>query len=268
MPSPFPGMDPFLEHTGLWPGFHQGFVAAARALLNTLLPAGYVADIGERRFVVQPPSSIYPDLVLSQTRPAGEPRGDTPQGATATAGEPPWVLTIEPVEVREPYVEILSLIEPERVVTVMEVLSPANKAPGGEGQRQYRQKQEALLASRASLIEIDLLRGGAHTVLAPREDLLQRGDWNYLVCLHRPAERWRLRVWPATLRERLPRIAVPLSPPDPEIELDLQAVLDRCYDEGAYHRRIDYRREPPGPAFAAEDTEWPDALLKSRGLRG
>ena len=49
MPSPFPGMDPYLEHPARWTGVHDGLIGAARAQLNAVLPAGYVADIGERR---------------------------------------------------------------------------------------------------------------------------------------------------------------------------------------------------------------------------
>jgi len=82
MPSPFPGMDPYLEHPGLWPGVHQGLIANARAALNSLLPAPYIADIGERLYVVEPERSIYPDVV-SVERPA--PPALTAQGSGGTA---------------------------------------------------------------------------------------------------------------------------------------------------------------------------------------
>jgi hypothetical protein len=51
------------------------------------------------------------------------------------------------------------------------------------------------------------------------------------------------------------------------VVLELQPVFDRCYDEGPYARRVDYRREPPVPLTRA-DAEWADQLLRERGLRG
>ncbi|MFN4179482.1 MAG: DUF4058 family protein, partial [Armatimonadota bacterium] len=131
MPSPFPGMDPYLENPTLWPGVHQGLVTYMRAALNAVLPPGYVADIGERVYIVQPERSVYPDVVVLE-----HPLTQTEQGAggTATAvaiaSDPPLVLTYEPVEIREVFVEILPVGEESRVVTVIEVLSYSNKTPG------------------------------------------------------------------------------------------------------------------------------------------
>ena len=63
-----------------------------------------------------------------------------------------------------------------------------------------------------------------------------------------------------TLRQRLPRIRVPLADGEPDVVLDLQAVFDRCYDEGAYARRLDYRREPSTP-LSETDRAWAATLL-------
>ncbi|MGH8059710.1 MAG: DUF4058 family protein, partial [Candidatus Entotheonellia bacterium] len=73
-------------------------------------------------------------------------------------------------------------------------------------------------------------------------------------------------VWAVSLRQRLPRIRVPLADDDPDVVLDLPAVFDRCYDAAAYARRLDYRREPPTP-LEADDAAWAEALLRERGLR-
>jgi hypothetical protein len=103
-------------------------------------------------------------------------------------------------------------------------------------------------------------------VAPPRQTLLEKGKWDYLACLHRGGEIGQYTVWPISIRERLPRILVPLSKGDPDVVLDLQAVFDRCYDEGAYARRLDYRREAEIP-LAGPDAAWADALLRERGLR-
>jgi hypothetical protein len=172
-----------------------------------------------------------------------------------------------PEEVWEVFVEIFSTRGQHRLITVIEVLSPANKASGSEGRRLYLTKQREILASQTNLIEIDLLWQGQHTVAAPVDYLVQQGRWDYLVCLHRGGQEEQFEVWPISLRQRLPRIHVPLADGDPDVVLDLQAVLDRCYDEGAYVRGLDYRQGPPVP-LRREDAEWADALLREQGLRG
>ena len=53
MPSPFPGMDPYLENPALWPGLHQLVIARALADLNRALPPHYVASMNERVYVVK-----------------------------------------------------------------------------------------------------------------------------------------------------------------------------------------------------------------------
>lgn len=267
MPSPFPGMDPYLEHPALFPGVHQGLIAVARAALNTLLPQHYVADIGERVYIIQPERDIYPDVVILEYPSVKPSMEQSATGTSATmVSDPPWVVTYHPVEMREVFIEILSVGDDSRVITVIEVLSPSNKAAGSAGRQPYLAKQQELFESPTHLIEIDLLRRGEHTVVAPRERLLRRGQWDYLVCLHRGGQGNRCEVWPIALRRHLPKIRVPLADGDPDIVLDLQALFDRCYDEGAYARRLDYRREPT-PPLQGDDAIRADQILRTRGLR-
>ena len=266
MPSPFPGMDPYLENPPLWPGVHQGLITYMCGELNALLPSHYVADIGERLYVVQAERGIYPDVVVLEHPSAQTSTEQSARRIAVAASDPPWVLTVKPEEIREVYIEILSVADQSRVVTVIEILSPSNKIAGSEGRQLYLTKQREILSSQTHLIEIDLLRKGEHTVAAPREMLLKRGKWNYLVCLHRSGQKGRYEVWAITLQQRLPRIHIPLQDGDPDVVLDLQAVFNRCYDEGAYTRRLNYRSELPIP-LKGNDAQWADALLRERGLR-
>jgi hypothetical protein len=260
-------MDPYLEDPAGWTEVHQRLITTLSTELNRLLPPQYVARMGERVYVAQSSRSIYPDSMVLE-RPAAAPVLSQGAGGTAVmvASDPPWIVTVLPAEAREVFVEIYSLRGEHRLITVIEVLSPTNKAAGTEGGRLYLTKQREVLASQTHLIEIDLLQHGEHTVAPPVDDLLQRGDWHYLVSLHRGGQVERFEVWPISLRQRLPRIHVPLADEDPDVVLDLQAVLDRCHDEGAYSRALDYRQDPPVP-LSREDTEWTDALLRERGLR-
>jgi hypothetical protein len=260
-------MDPYLEHPARWPDVHPTLITYAREALNDILPPQYVAEIGERLYVVQPERSIYPDFFVSERLVPPTPIPQSSGGtAVAVATDPPWVLTILPVEVREVFIQILPVADESRIVSVIEVLSPSNKATGSDGRELLLKKQAELLHSETHLIEIDFLRYGEHTVAAPRGALLARGRWDYLVSLHRGGQVGEYEVWAIPLRQRLPRIRVPLTEGDPDVALDLQAVFDRCYDAGGFARRIDFRQDPPSP-LSAEDAEWAAALLREKSLR-
>jgi hypothetical protein len=259
-------MDPYLENPALWPSVHQGLITFAWTALNAVLPPHYVATIGERLYVVQAERDIYPDIFLLEHPSVQAPAEQGARKIAVAASDPPWVLTVKPEEIREVYIEILSVADQSRVVTVIEVLSPSNKIAKSDGRHLYLTKQREILSSPTHLIEIDLLRQGEHTVAAPREMLLRKGKWDYLVCLHRGGQKGRYEVWAITMRQRLPRIHIPLSDGDPDVVLDLQSVFNRCYDEGAYVRRLDYRSKPPAP-LKDDDAQWADALLRERKLR-
>ncbi len=267
MPSPFPGLDPYLEHPALCRGVHQAFITYATETLNTLLPPSYVASINERLYVVQPERSMYPDTMVVEPPSTHHRVVRGSEGETsAVAIDPPWVLTLEPIEMREVFIEIIPVADESRVVTVIEVLSPSNKIAGSQGRQLYLTKQQDLLASQTHLTEIDLLRQGEHTVAAPRQVLHHRGQWDALVCLHRGGQGGRYEVWPIALRRPLPCIAVPLLGDDPDVALDLQAIFNRCYDAGGYVRRLDYQRQPVTP-LPGDDAAWVDTLLRQKELR-
>jgi Protein of unknown function (DUF4058) len=267
MPGPFPGMDPYLEHPAGWPNFHHLFVTFASVALNQVLPEQYVARINERVYVIPPERNLYPDMIVLE-RPSPRPAAEPGAGgaAVAMATEPTGILTVLPEERHEGFIQIVRPGQEDTVVSVLELLSPSNKAPGSDGRELYRTKQQELLRSPTNLIEIDLLRAGEHTVAPPRERLMALGRWDFLVVSRRGGPKGRYEIWLNLLSERLPRIRIPLAGEDPDVVLDLQAVLDRCYEEGAYARQVNYRREPV-PPLEADTIEWVHALLRERGLR-
>lgn len=264
MPGPFPGMDPYLEDPLLWRGLHLSLIFCITEAINAQLPADYIANIDERVYVVQPEHTIYPDVAVIQ-----RPRSSVSQtGSVAMAEEADSsvVLAAYPIEITEGFIEIRSARRPNRVVTIIEILSPFNKAAGSEGRQDYLQKQREILQSETNLLEIDLLRHGAHTVAVPLDTLRTQGNWNYLVCLHRSFHRYHYETWMISLRRRLPRIKIPLLEGEPEITLNLQEAFNRCYDAIPYARQVDYRADPPIP-LQSEDADWADALLREKGLR-
>jgi hypothetical protein len=266
MPSPFPGMDPYLEDPTIWPSVHHLMISQIGTTLNRLLPPGYVAAFGERVFVAGPDRDIYPDVFIKEGVGAREIAApDT--GAVATAvSDPPWVIAVTSDEITESFVEIQAVAENQRVVTTIEVLSPRNKSAGSDGRELYRQKQREVLASDVHLLEIDLLRSGQHTVAAPRDALLRRGPYHYLVSLSRAQRRHKCEVWGIPVASPLPRVRVPLSGSDPDIILDLQAHFQQVYEAGAFERVLDYS-QPPKVSLAKADAEWADELLRGAGLR-
>ena len=144
-----------------------------------------------------------------------------------------------------------------RLVTAIEILSPSNKTRGADGRLTYIRKQRELLESKTHLVEIDLLRGGTFTTAVPRKRAVEEaGSFDYHVCIHRYDQLGKFSVYPIPLRLRLPKIAIPLSPGDAPVILDLQAVFDRCYDAGPYARLSPYVGRTPEPPLRPEDAEW------------
>ena len=267
MPSPFPGMDPYLEKPSRWSGFHHSFIQFLASAINAQLPQLYVARIGERLYVVQERRNILPDVAMferTSLRPSASLAGGA-ASAVAVEEDLPVIVTVDEESAREAFIDIRRVDDQDQVVTTIEILSPTNKTPGRDGD-QYLEKQRAVLDSAANLLEIDLLRDGRHTVAVPEVSLAMEMSWHYLVCLHRAHSRGRYEVWPIRLAQRLPRVRVPLANGDPDVHVDLQAVFSRCYAEGLYDRDLDYKRNPVPPLSSA-DAAWADALLRERGLR-
>ncbi|MDY7078855.1 MAG: DUF4058 family protein [Chloroflexota bacterium] len=271
MPSPFPGMDPYLEEPARWPDLHHRLITYISNALQKQVRPRYHARIGERIYILQPPRALYPDVLLvrrpvREPAPAGVYAQDTE--AAVTAGDEelqlPVVFTLPPVEHREPFIEIVHAAG-EEVVTVIEVLSPANKA-SGEGQRLYHRKQQEILHSSAHLVEIDLLAEGLHTVALPEEGKASLPPHRYLVSVNRATDEYRFELYPISLQRRLPHINVPLREPDPDAVVDLQAVFTQCYDDGGYEDFVNYRR-PPQAMLSPEEAAWVDGLLRGKGIR-
>lgn len=250
MQSPFPGMDPYLERPSLWPNVHQSLITYARDALAPAVRPRYWVHIGERVYLSEPPRSVYPDITLVEQPPMVRERGGA---AVMDVQDAPVVIIVPNVEAREVFLELRDAGS-GHVVTVIEVLSPANKT-AGPGRELYLEKQEQVLRSDASLVEIDLLRRGEHTVAAPTDAQPPLPPCHYLVSVSRPENRFRFETYPVTVRQRLPRFGVPLRAGEPDVRLDLQALLDQCYQNGAYADVLDYTRDPD-PPFTGEDADW------------
>ncbi len=252
----FPGMDPYLEDPHLWPSVHARFIVYLCDALQPLVRPRYFATIEERVFVDGPDRSVAPDVWLLRT--------PSRRGGTATAvveADEPEVETVASLEVRQTFIEIRHISSGQEVVTIIELVSPANKYPGPGGNL-YLKKQAEVLASETNLVEIDLLREGRHALAVPEWHARRRGPYDYLICVNRAGQsRSDYELYRRRLRDRLPRIRVPLAQGDADVRVDLQAVFATTYERGCYRDRLPYN-SPCVPPLSPEDQEWANEWIE------
>src|SRR5688500_2339479 len=252
MPSPFPGMNPYFERSN-WREFHLLFIAQMRRWLGRQLSGQYIVRIEE-------------DVYIHEAS-AEERRLTARADAAVVVDERPAPVSSSPAAVATPNPAFATLpdfaAEKQRwlairdktgrdVLTVIELLSATNKM---EHRERYEEKRLALVESGVNLVEIDLLRGGEHL---PMEGL---PACDYCVMVSRGGSR-RVAVWPISMRDPLPKVPVPLREPDPDVVLDLQAMLHDLYDEASYGRDMSLYADPPDPPLSAEDQAWAEELLR------
>lgn len=252
MPSPFPGMDPFLESPEVFPDLHDSLCAAIRDGLNAVLPPPFYSALAGRVWLEEGERLVVPDVQVVRGP------GAAGSGSVAVLEEPVAVLieveVARPEESRENTVEIYG--PGKRLVTSIELLSLANKF--GAARDQYAVKQRQLLVAGVNVVEIDLLRRGPHSTLAPAEVMERRArPYDYHVSISRPG---RCQIAPVRLAQPLPTIPVPLTLEVPDAILALQALFARTYDAALYARRVDYAGacEPP---LSPEQAAWAAAVL-------
>ena len=256
----FPGMDPYLEDPRLWPGVHTSLIVYIRDLLQPMLRPRYVAAIEERVYVQGADSERIPDVTIRR----GKRRA---KGSTAVVeSDEPVLVRVPAGEVHEAYVTILDSHADEALVAVIEIVSPTNKY-AGPGRESYRAKQREVLHSKAHLVEIDLLRTGPHVLAVAEWAARAQADYHYLACVNRAeGERDEFALYARTLRQRLPIIRVPLKPGDADVPLDVQAALERTYEQACYAERLAYDK-PCQPPLSPEDQAWANRLLENAKVR-
>jgi hypothetical protein len=221
VPSPFPGMDPFLEGAELWPAFHHNLVFSIYMHLMPSLVDRYRARVKDRRYVPRPGCA----------------------------------------EQTEEFIEI-RLRDDDRQISVIEAVSPANKATES-GRRAYLEHRRIAREAGANIVEIDLVLRGQPMLEYSREGL---PDWDYAVTVTRSTQPERYEIYTGTLEKRLPRFRLPLAADDRDTVVELNQVFNRCYDQGAFAGMINYRREPTATLSEAQ-RRWVDEHLQLQKLR-
>jgi hypothetical protein len=215
-------MDPYLEDGALWPSFHHHLIFSFHHALRSTLAARYGAAVGQRRYAAGPDG--------------GEEHCE------------------EFVAVREK--------NGGKLVTVLEVVSPANKTTEA-GRKAYLATRREARAAGANLVELDLVLQGQPTLDYPRDRLPPR---DYTITVLRAAQDAHYEIYTATLQNRLPRFRLPLAADDRDTVFDLHSAFTPCYDQGGFGGKIDYLRDPPVP-LSGENAAWLDNTLTAAGVR-
>jgi hypothetical protein len=251
-------MDPYLER--YWGDVHTRLCTYSADLLQKYLPAGLVARLEERTIVesdVPKDRVIFPDVRVSDYR--------RDQGGTATAVPPrsaPIILEVPDEPETERQIQIRDTANASRVITVIEFASPANKI-STLGRQQFKRKQLELVFGGISLVEVDLLRAGRSNLRAPLSKIEPDRRGLYYASVTRGWETTRCEVYAIKISDPLPVVEVPLRETDNDAPLDLQAVLDLIYRNGAYGQVLDYTK-PPDPPLNDTDAQWARDWLLAR----
>ena len=265
MPSPFPGMDPYLEGH-LWPDVHHDLASKIREQLTPQLRPKYVARIEVYMITDEDPLAevgiMYPDVEIMRSRQLRSPLSPArPQSEAMTTVAPPAPFELPllaPVPVRVATVEIRDATKNE-LITSIEILSPVNKR--AQGLKHYQEKRQALMAAGVHLLEIDLLRRGQR----PLSQRVIPTSAYRITLIRAPAS--KVEIWPVALPDRLPLLPIPLRSPDSDVVLNLSQALQDVYEAGAYELTIDYTASPLPPPLSANEETWLVAQLQAAGLR-
>jgi hypothetical protein len=257
MDSPFPGMDPYLEHPALWPDVHNRLIVAIADDLSERVAPRYYVGLERRTYLLKTDDIVFvgrPDIAIAPASPAP---ALVPQLAMTST----ILLEVDvPMadEVSENFLEIHE-VKTGKLVTILELLSPVNKLHR-QGREDYERKRGSVFSSWTNLVEIDLLRAGE-----PMPVIGPSVPSDYRILMSRGRQRPRAYLIAFSLRQPIPVFSLPLLPADEEPEVSLQHILHDLYRRARFDLRLDYR-QPPVPPLSPTDTAWAQELIRASGV--
>ena len=258
MPTSFPGMDPYLERPGFWEEVHTRLIVALADNLSPAVMPRYRVGVERRTYltVAEPPSRDVsagkPDVLVIEARG----NGGLALAPSPIAVAPPQIASLPmPEEVIERYLTVREVAS-NKVITVIEILSPSNKL-SGVGRDQYEKKRLQVLGSQTNLVEIDLLRTGEPLPMWVQDG---GGTSDYRIVISRTQQRPRADVYLFGVREPIPNFPIPLQAREDEPILPLNQILHELYDRAGYDLAIDYS-QPAEPPLMDDDAAWAENLL-------
>ena len=263
MPSPFPGMDPYLENSSMWPDLHHRLITAIADEISAQLSRNYYVAIEKRIYLSEPDeqeSFRIPDVSVLNASDNGDVSDASLFPATDREGNTAVAVRVPiPEEVHEGYLELREAGS-NYLITAIEVLSPTNKRPGA-GRDMYEEKRMELLGTWTNLVEIDLLRAGE-----PMRIISNGIHSDYRVLVTRGG-RSRAMLYPFGVRQPFPKFPVPLRRGDRnEPVVNIGMMMPDIYDRARYYMQVNYA-ENPEPPLSGADAAWADQLLRGKALR-
>jgi hypothetical protein len=249
-------MDPYLEAQPFWADFHMAMILAMKIALNKRVPKRYSVWTDIHVWIHEPGSMVRrrpvrPDAFLVTDDAADKANLET---TTAVMSAPAMATLPTRRRTGNRYLKIKET-RTDRVVTVVELLSPANKKPGAD-RDDYLTKRNLNFAEQINLVELDLLRGGKRMPMGRPSP----PDAEYFTLVCRGMDFPKTGIWPMHLRDPLPDVPVPLDPEDDVVMLPLQECLAVAYDNGSYERTIEYSK-PAKPPLPPRDAAWARELV-------
>jgi hypothetical protein len=220
-------MDPYLEGEKIWPAFQHHLIAC---LYQTLLPGlvdRYRARVSQRRYATT--QALFTSIIREDHE--------------------------------EEYIEIRQRND-SRLITLVDIVSPANKTTPA-GRQAYLEKRKEAKTANANLVEIDLVLQGQPMLDYSREGL---PEWDHAVTVTRVTQPERHEIYRSTLQTKLPKFRLPLASDDRDTVLDLQTVFTRCFDQGNFAALIDYQRDP-ATKLSDEHRRWMNTTLRQQKVR-
>lgn len=259
MPSPFPGMDPYLEQPAFWSSFHSRLIVAIADAIEPQLSSEYYVEVETRTYQSDDSDDglligIPDAIIFANKSDTTNEEQLTDNSSVATQSRPELVTLPMPVSINERYLEVREMVTDE-VITVIELLSPKNKR-ASDGRVAYEKKRRAILGSGTNLIELDLLRAGK-----PMEIRGMQTTTAYRILVSRSHQRPAAELYRVSLQQQLPTFPIPLKLNQVEPLVNLQEVFNGVYERARYATRIDYHQPVPSPALSKQDEQWVQALL-------
>ena len=262
MPNPFPGMNPYLESPDFWPEVHHLLIGMIQESLVPQLVPKYRVAIEKRIYEIKGEQSLLVGIPVDMSilrNPISRNPTTSNVAVAAPTTAPLKVRLSMSEEVREGYLEVVDMASKE-VVTVIEVLSSANKRPG-QGREMYEEKRDKIFGSRTNFVEIDLLRGWEPLPVLDNDIAA-----HYRILVSRSNQRPGADLYLFNILDAIPSFALPLRAGDVEPIVDLQALLNTVYDRAGYDFTLNYMAELV-PPLSETDAAWADSLLRDKGLR-
>ena len=251
-PSPFPGMDPYLE-ADMWPDVHHNLASEIQDAIAPQIAPKYITKVEpsviKDRSAQQDIGIMYPDVgVFDRTKPellSGKAKSLVTPATLSLPRVMEW-------EVRLPTIYIYDRRQ-QQLITAIEILSPVNKRDPQLSD--YRRKRQDMVEAGVHLLEIDLIRRGQ-----PPLQHAQLPVCDYRIVLER-SDQARTDIWALDLTDALPVLPVPLAPGDAEAAFDLGHILHTLYQRKMYALSLDYQSDPPPPAMSPEKLAWVKAKV-------